>query len=244
MPTTIGRRGVQRLLAHGATLIDVLPDEEFENEHIAGAVHIPLRSLDRQGTAHLEKQAPVIVYCWDTQCDLSERASWRLESLGFTDVYNYEAGEMDWIAFGLPTAGTRSRTLRVTDVMRSDVPTCGPSDLIGHVQLAAQAVGWDICVVLNAERAVLGLLHDHCWNAPHALPVEDAMSNGPPTTRPSTLLAAMVDRLRRRNASGILVTSANGMLMGYLWRSEGEIALAAGRPQRRWLDRGYCPSEA
>ena len=67
MPTTIGRRSVQRLLASGATLIDVLPDEEFENEHITGAIHIPLRSLDRESTTHLAKHDPVIVYCWDMQ---------------------------------------------------------------------------------------------------------------------------------------------------------------------------------
>lgn len=67
MPTTIGRRSVQRLLARGATLIDVLPREEFENEHIAGAIHISLRELDRVSTEHLSKHDPVIVYCWDMQ---------------------------------------------------------------------------------------------------------------------------------------------------------------------------------
>lgn len=67
MPTTIGRRGVQRLLANGATLIDVLPDEEFDNEHIIGAIHISLRTLSRETTAHLGKHDPVIVYCSDMQ---------------------------------------------------------------------------------------------------------------------------------------------------------------------------------
>jgi rhodanese-related sulfurtransferase len=67
MPTNIGRRNVQRLLARGATLIDVLPTEEYENEHITGAVHISLRQLDRSSTEHLSKHDPVIVYCWDMQ---------------------------------------------------------------------------------------------------------------------------------------------------------------------------------
>lgn len=67
MPTTIGRHSVQRLLATGATLLDVLPEEEFSNEHIAGAVHLPLRGLDRDSTSHLGKHDPVIVYCWDMQ---------------------------------------------------------------------------------------------------------------------------------------------------------------------------------
>ncbi len=67
MPTTVGRRSVQRLLARGATLIDVLPAEEYENEHIAGAIHISLREIDRSSTEHLSKHDPVIVYCWDMQ---------------------------------------------------------------------------------------------------------------------------------------------------------------------------------
>lgn len=67
MPTNIGRRNVQRLLARGATLIDVLPTEEYENEHITGAMHISLRELDRDSTDHLSKHDPVIVYCWDMQ---------------------------------------------------------------------------------------------------------------------------------------------------------------------------------
>ena len=67
MPTTIDHLAVQRLVAKGATLIDVLPDQEFENEHLAHAIHIPLRRLDRTTTAHLGKHDPVIVYCWDMQ---------------------------------------------------------------------------------------------------------------------------------------------------------------------------------
>ena len=67
MPTTIGRQSVQRLLAGGATLIDVLPAGEYENEHIAGAIHISLREINRASTDHLGKHDPVIVYCWDMQ---------------------------------------------------------------------------------------------------------------------------------------------------------------------------------
>jgi rhodanese-related sulfurtransferase len=243
MPTTIGRRSVQRLLANGATLIDVLPDEEFENEHIAGAVHIPLRALDRGATAHLERHAPVVVYCWDLQCDLSARAAWRLESLGFTDVYDYEAGEMDWVAYGLPTEGKRAGALRVSDIMRTDIPICGPRDRIGDAGIAVRARGWEICAVLNPERVVLGLLHGDVWNAAHDTPVEDVMSNGPPTTRPSTFLDEMVERLQRRNTPGILISSSNGVLMGYLWRSEAETALASRGAKRTWTDRDCSPSE-
>ncbi len=67
MPTDAHRTDVQRLLGAGAQLVDVLPPEEYEAEHIAGALSIPLKSLDRQTTARLNRDRPVIVYCWDTQ---------------------------------------------------------------------------------------------------------------------------------------------------------------------------------
>ena len=66
MPTRITREDVQRMTAEGAVLIDTLPENEYAEEHIAGAVNIPLRKLDRRTTAHLAKDAPLIVYCYDT----------------------------------------------------------------------------------------------------------------------------------------------------------------------------------
>ncbi len=63
MPTSIARDEVQRLVAEeGAQIVDVLPPAEYEDAHIAGAVNIPLRMLDRETTARLDRARPVIVY--------------------------------------------------------------------------------------------------------------------------------------------------------------------------------------
>ena len=67
MPTDIHRDEVRRLVASGAQLVEVLPAREYEDEHIAGAINIPLKTLDRQTTAQLRRDQPVIVYCHDTQ---------------------------------------------------------------------------------------------------------------------------------------------------------------------------------
>ncbi len=67
MPTEIDRRRVQELLATGAQLVDVLPAEEYAAEHIAGAVSIPLKELNRETASRLDPGRPVIVYCWDYQ---------------------------------------------------------------------------------------------------------------------------------------------------------------------------------
>ena len=65
MPTEIDRREVQRLLGAGAQLVDVLPAEEYEAEHIPGAISIPLKELNRDTAARLDPIRPVIIYCWD-----------------------------------------------------------------------------------------------------------------------------------------------------------------------------------
>lgn len=67
MPTTVDRDQVQQLVSQGAQLIDVLPPEEYESQHLPGAQSIPLKALDRQTTAQLEQSRPTIVYCHDTQ---------------------------------------------------------------------------------------------------------------------------------------------------------------------------------
>jgi rhodanese-related sulfurtransferase len=67
MPTEIDRRDVQRLLRMGAQLVDVLPAEEYAAEHIAGAISLPLKEMNRDTAARLDPSRPVIVYCWDSQ---------------------------------------------------------------------------------------------------------------------------------------------------------------------------------
>lgn len=67
MPIEVTRDEVQRLLATGAQLVDVLPADEYTAEHIAGAVNLPLKALNRETAARLAPDRPVIVYCWDYQ---------------------------------------------------------------------------------------------------------------------------------------------------------------------------------
>ena len=66
MPKEIDRTEVQRLLARGAQLAEVLPAEEYEEDHLPRAVSLPLRYVDKDVTKLLDHDRPVIVYCWDT----------------------------------------------------------------------------------------------------------------------------------------------------------------------------------
>ena len=66
MPTSIGRHEVQPLIAEQqAQLVEVLPAAEYADQHLPGAVSIPLKALDAATTAALDRTRAVVVYCSD-----------------------------------------------------------------------------------------------------------------------------------------------------------------------------------
>jgi phage shock protein E len=67
MPEPIDRDRVQELLRAGAQLVEVLPAEEYATEHLPGAVNIPLKELNAETAAQLDRSRAVIVYCYDYQ---------------------------------------------------------------------------------------------------------------------------------------------------------------------------------
>jgi len=80
-------------------VIDVLPTEHYEKEHIPGATNIPL-SADRfteavEGIAQ-DKSRPIVVYCASEECDLSPKAAEHLEGAGFENVADFEGGIKEW----------------------------------------------------------------------------------------------------------------------------------------------------
>jgi rhodanese-related sulfurtransferase len=65
MPGRIEHEELQRLMDAGAQLVEVLPEEEYGELHLPGAISIPLKELAAESTAQLDKKSPVVVYCWD-----------------------------------------------------------------------------------------------------------------------------------------------------------------------------------
>ena len=64
----IERDEVRRLVAdEAAQLVEVLPAKEYDEEHIAGALSIPLQELGRAARGQLDPSRPVVVYCFDYQ---------------------------------------------------------------------------------------------------------------------------------------------------------------------------------
>ena len=65
MPKGIDREEVRRLVAAGAQLVEVLPAAEYADDHLPGAISLPLRKLETEAAAELDRNRPVVVYCWD-----------------------------------------------------------------------------------------------------------------------------------------------------------------------------------
>jgi rhodanese-related sulfurtransferase len=59
------RGDVRQAVAHGAQIVEVLPREEYDELHIAGALSIPLKELGERAPRELDPSIPVITYCHD-----------------------------------------------------------------------------------------------------------------------------------------------------------------------------------
>lgn len=56
----------RELLEHGVQLVDVLPRSIYDEEHLPGAISLPLERLDRRAAdAALDPERAIIVYCFD-----------------------------------------------------------------------------------------------------------------------------------------------------------------------------------
>ena len=66
MAREVDREQVRRLMEQGAQLVDVLPAPEYGEDHLPGAINLPLRRIETEANRVLDPSRPVIVYCWDS----------------------------------------------------------------------------------------------------------------------------------------------------------------------------------
>jgi len=63
MVTPIDRTELLRLVREeDAQVVDVLPDREYNEAHIPGAISLPLRQLTAETVSALRRDKPVVVY--------------------------------------------------------------------------------------------------------------------------------------------------------------------------------------
>jgi CBS domain-containing protein len=142
--------------------------------------------------------------------------------MGFTKVYDYPAGKKSWGSYELPHEGTSLTERTAGDVAHRDVPTCTLDEPLAEVRERARAAGWDTCIVVNDQRVVLGRLGRRAVGSDNDESVEEAMSPGPSTVRPSIGTDALLERMHARKLTSYVVTTPDGRLVGLIRRNELE----------------------
>lgn len=205
----VTRHDVQRLMGDSAQLVEVLPREAYDDAHLPGAVHIPLERIQVDALHRLDADRPIVVYCYDALCDMSPRAAWQLVELGFTDVYDYVASKVDWIGAGLPFEGKRKTYLGL--LVDNDVSTCGPDD---DLETARSRMGrWGLCLVVNEQQALLGLVRDNVVASSDGRRVMDVMDRAPKTFRPHLTPSEAAPQIDDEQPV-LVVTNLDGKVVG------------------------------
>jgi rhodanese-related sulfurtransferase len=219
MARTVDLQGVRELLERGAQLVEVLPAEEYYELHLPSAIHLPLKELDRQHAERLDRERPVIVYCWDALCDMSPRAATMLDQLGF-EVYDYALSKVDWMAHGLPMEGTAANQPTALSFARDDVATCKLEDRADQIKRSIDSSPYGYALVL-ADRVVLGRVRrSRLDDTPDDANAEILMEPGPSTTRPHTDPGELASRLQRSGANTAILTTPEGELLGVVRRDD------------------------
>jgi rhodanese-related sulfurtransferase len=219
--TTVDLAGVQRLIAGGAQVVEVLPGEEYEELHLPGAISIPLKQLDADSVRQLDPDRDVVVYCWDALCDMSPRAAARLETLGFTRVHDYAAGKVDWLAHGLPAEGAYADRPTAASLARRDAATSALQSSAGEALRAIGNSPYGFALVLDGGGVLLGRVRRSALeNIAGDAPIEPIMEAGPSTVRPDVTVEELRRRLQDSELQTLLVTRSDGTLVGVVRRSD------------------------
>jgi CBS domain-containing protein len=156
---------------------------------------------------------------------MSPRAAARLESIGFGEVYDYVGGKADWGSAGLPLEGTSGSESRAGAHV-SDAATCALDERLPEVRQRARSRGVEICIVVGDSGIVLGLIGRRALAREDDIAVDEAMTSGPSTIRPSARLDAIVERMTVQRLTSIVVTTSEGRLVGVLERGRAEAGLS------------------
>jgi rhodanese-related sulfurtransferase len=206
----------RRLIRDGALVVDVLPEPTYETAHLPGAINIPLSVLDEQAVSGMDRDGPIVVYCFDQRCDLSARASSRFDQLGFTAVHDLIGGRAAWTVLGLPLEGEVADRWSVWRYLH-DPPKVPVTAVVADARAAATSVP---VAVLDDAGVLLGSLDEAALGLPDDTPVERAMVRAPGTIRPDVPLDQAIEQLTDDGLAFSYVSTARGELLGVLRRDD------------------------
>ena len=158
---------------------------------------------------------------------MSPRAACRLETLGFSQVYDYAPGKADWLARGLPREGANASERRAADLVVDDVVTCELGDRVNEVAPRVAVSRYGFAFVVAPGRTLLGRLRRAALESGGDAMAEAVMEPGPSTVRADAPLPSLAERMRRRDLTNLPVTTPEGILLGVVRRSDIERELSA-----------------
>jgi Mg/Co/Ni transporter MgtE len=105
-------------------------------------------------------------------------------------------------------------------VLTAVTATCSPEASAGDIREVLRSEPF--CVVVNEHGIVLGRVRPKDLPAEDDACVADFMQLGPSTVQRREELSGLVERMRDKGVTTILVTTPKGELLGYLRRADAE----------------------
>jgi len=110
----------------GFVVIDSRSTASWDQGHVPGAVHLPTALIPEQAEQLLDKDVPVVTYCWGPGCNGATRAALALAELGF-QVKEMLGGFEYWVREGFPYETWEGAEQKAADPLTApvDAEDCG-----------------------------------------------------------------------------------------------------------------------
>lgn len=105
---TINAKQVKQKLDNGedVVVINALPPKSFQAKHIPGSINFPVHAIEDLAE-HIfpDRDQTIIVHCSNKNCTTSKAAARAFDQLGYSDIYDFEAGLTGWLKAGFELRG-------------------------------------------------------------------------------------------------------------------------------------------
>jgi CBS domain-containing protein len=142
--------------------------------------------------------------------------------LGFTDVYDYVPGKVDWLAHDLPVEGDRTYAPIAARAMLGDAATCRPRDRIADVCESIKRSPYPFALVTSDDGTLLARAPASALEPPSERPVWDVAEPGPKTFRPHASAEKVAEFLADHGYRWAIVTTPEGRFLGVASREDLE----------------------
>jgi rhodanese-related sulfurtransferase len=89
-------------------VINTLEPDAYRAQRIPGSISVPTDDIERVKDLVPAKDETIVVYCAHADCDASTQAAEALTEMGFTNVFDFEAGSAGWREAGFELVGTET----------------------------------------------------------------------------------------------------------------------------------------